>query len=62
MGISKLIQIAVTLAFFAVSSGRLPWVLKEVRVAQLKLIKESQASKWGRAMILDFRNEKSIKN
>lgn len=51
MGIQKLISISVTLAFVAVFFGKLPWVLKEVRIAQMKLVKESQASNWGRAWI-----------
>lgn len=47
MGIQKLISLSVTLAVLAVSTGQLPKVLKVVRVAQLQLIKDSQASKWG---------------
>lgn len=48
----KLISISAVLAVFMVSTGRLPQTLKVVRVAQLQLIKESQASNWGRAMLL----------
>lgn len=51
MGIEKLIQLAVALAILAASTGQLPKVIHSVRVAQLQLIKESQASKWGRAML-----------
>ena len=51
MGIRALIQIAATLAVLAVSSGKLPALLKEVRVAQLHLIKDSLASKWGQAYL-----------
>lgn len=43
----KLIQLAATLGLIATISGQLPRILMEVRVAQLKLLKESQASKWG---------------
>ncbi len=50
MGIKALIKIAVTLAVLAVSSGKLPAILKEVRVAQLYLLKDSQASKWGQTL------------
>jgi len=49
---SKLIQIAATLAVLAVTTGQLPRILREVRVAQLHLIKNSQASKWGQAFLL----------
>jgi hypothetical protein len=48
----KLIAIAVTLAELTVSTGQLPKVLRQLRIAQLQLIKDSQASKWGQAMLL----------
>ncbi len=48
----SLIKVSVTLAFLAVASGNLPLVLKNVRKYQLILIKESQASKWPKAMTL----------
>lgn len=52
MSLDKLIQIAVILAVAAVSTGQLPRILREVRVAQLHLIKDSQASKWGKPFLL----------
>lgn len=48
----KLIAIAATLAALAVASGQLPKVLHKLHVAQLHVIKDSQASKWGQAMLL----------
>ncbi len=51
----SLIAIAVTLAFTAVATGNLPKILKQVRIAQLQLIKDSQASKWPKAMTLPNR-------
>lgn len=51
MNIDKLIAIAATMAILAASTGQLPKVIKEVRIAQLKLIKDSQASKWGMPML-----------
>jgi hypothetical protein len=48
---SKLISISVTMAFLAVGSGKLPWILFQVRKAQIKLIKDSQASKWPKAWV-----------
>ena len=53
----SLISIAVTLAFAAVASGNLPKILFEVRKAQIQLIKESQASKWPKAMTLPERSQ-----
>ncbi|WP_185903037.1 hypothetical protein [Bacteriovorax stolpii] len=49
---NNLIKIAVTLAFLAVVSGNLPRILFEVRKAQMKLMLDSQASKWPKAMFL----------
>lgn len=51
MNIDKLISISAVMAILTVSTGQLPKVLKVVRVAQLQLIKESQASKWGMPML-----------
>jgi hypothetical protein len=46
MGIKSLVQVAVTVALLAVSTGKLPLILKEVRKAQLALLEESKATKW----------------
>jgi hypothetical protein len=50
MGIEKLISIAAVLAMIAASTGTLPRIVHAIRAAQLKIIKESQASKWGQAI------------
>jgi hypothetical protein len=55
MDIQKLISIASTLAVLTVFTGQLPRVLKVVRIAQLELIRDSQASKWGTPMLLPIR-------
>ena len=54
MGLEKLISIAATLAVLAVSTGQLPRILHAVRLAQFHLIHDSQASKWGRALLLPY--------
>ncbi len=51
----KLISIAVALAFLAASTGQLPKIIRKVQLAQYYLIKESQASKWPKAMTLPSR-------
>lgn len=51
MNIDRLIQASVTLAIAATLTGQLPKVIKEVHIAQLKLVKASQASKWGMPML-----------
>ncbi len=53
MGLSKLISLSVTMAFLAVGTRNLPWVLKQVRKAQFELIQDSKASKWQKAMRLN---------
>jgi hypothetical protein len=58
MGLRGLIQVAMTLAVLASATGQLPRVIHVVRVAQLHLIQDSQASKWGRAMLLDSPNNR----
>ncbi len=50
-----LVSIAATLAVLAVASENLPWILFQVRKAQIHLIIESQASKWPKAMTLPSR-------
>ncbi|MBI2604659.1 MAG: hypothetical protein HYW49_01135 [Deltaproteobacteria bacterium] len=52
MKIDGLIQVAVALAFLAVGPGNLPKIIHAVRMAQIQLIQDSQASKWERAMLL----------
>ncbi|HXH74043.1 MAG TPA: hypothetical protein VNJ08_03715 [Bacteriovoracaceae bacterium] len=51
----SLIALAATMAVLAVGSGKLPWILFQVRKAQIHLIIESQASKWPKAMTLPSR-------
>lgn len=45
----SLITVAATLAVLAFASGKLPWILFQVRKAQIRLIIETQASKWPKA-------------
>ena len=52
---NNLIKIAVALSLAAVASGNLPWILMQVRKAQIQLILDSQASKWPKAMTLPSR-------
>ena len=52
MELNRLFQIAAVLAALAVSSHHLPQILHTVRVAQLELLRDSQASKWGHPMML----------
>ena len=48
----SLTAIAATLAVLAVTSGKLPWILLQVRKAQIHLIIETQASNWPKAITL----------
>jgi hypothetical protein len=56
MGLNKLIQYAAILAVLAASSGQLPRIINTVRKAQLELIQDSKASRWGQAMLLPINN------
>ena len=52
----ELIQAAVAAAVIAAATGQLPKFIKVMRVAQYQVIKDSQASKWGRAFLLQHSN------
>lgn len=54
-GTEKLITLGATLAILAAGTGQLPRIIKQVHVAQLKLLKESQASRWPKAALLPHR-------
>ncbi len=49
---NKLIQAAVAAALFAAATGQLPKFIQQARIAQYQLLKDSQASKWGKPMLL----------
>lgn len=52
MGVQKLIGLAAALAVLAASTGQLPRIIMAVQIAQLQLLKDSQASKWPKAALL----------
>jgi hypothetical protein len=52
MGIKQLIELAAALAFLAAATGQLPKAIHRVRIAELKLLKASQASSWGEPLLL----------
>ncbi|NJL25086.1 MAG: hypothetical protein HC902_07870 [Calothrix sp. SM1_5_4] len=56
MNIEKLIPFALAVVLAAASTGQLPKFIRAVQIAQFQLLKESQASKWPKALLL---NEKS---
>lgn len=43
-----LIEIAITLTLMAATTGNLPKIIKQIRLAQLHLLMESRSSNWGR--------------
>lgn len=49
---NKLVKAAVAAALFAAATRQLPKFIQSVRVVQYQLLKDSQASKWGQAMLL----------
>jgi hypothetical protein len=52
MGLEKLISIIATLVVLAASTGQLPRLIREVRIAQVHLIQDTKASTWGMLMLL----------
>jgi len=55
MGLSKLVETALIIVLLAAASGQLPRLNQAIRVAQIQLLKDSQSSNWGRAMLLPVR-------
>lgn len=52
MGFNKLTEAAFVVIVAAALAGQIPRLVQTLRVAQLQLLKESQSSKWGQAMLL----------
>jgi hypothetical protein len=52
MKLNSLVEAALVVILMVAASGQLPRFMQAVRVAQLELVKQSQSSKWGRAMLL----------
>jgi hypothetical protein len=47
MGLNNLIRLAVSLTIAAALTGHLPAITRAVQIAQIKLVHESRATKWG---------------
>lgn len=52
MGLDKVIAMGAAMAILAASTGQLPKAIRVIQIAQLKLLKKSQASKWPKAALL----------
>jgi len=52
MGLNKLIEAVVLIVMMAAATGQLPHLIHTVRVAQLQVLKDSQSTKWGQALLL----------
>ncbi len=57
MGLENLIKLAVALTIAAALTGRLPAITRAVQIAQIKLVHDSRASKWGSPDLLFRRKE-----
>ena len=51
-GIDKIIEAAVALTLLASATGQLPRIIRQVQMAQFKLLEESKTSTWGTLMII----------
>lgn len=47
MGLDNIIKLALTLTLVAAMTGQLPRITKEIRHAQVRLLEQSKASRWG---------------
>jgi hypothetical protein len=61
MGLDKVIAMGAAMAILAASTGQLPKAIRAVQIAQLQLLKESQASNWPKAALLPESKWKSSK-
>ncbi|NJM09550.1 MAG: hypothetical protein HC883_01220 [Bdellovibrionaceae bacterium] len=52
MGINKLAEATLIIVLMAAAVGQLPRLNRAVSIAQIQLLKDSQSSRWGRAMQL----------
>jgi hypothetical protein len=52
MGLDNVIKLALTLTLVAAMTGQLPRITKEIRYAQVRLLEQSKASRWGSPDIL----------
>jgi hypothetical protein len=53
MGINKIIEMAVALTLIAAATGKLPKVIREVQMAQIRLLDQSQTKTWGKLMTFE---------
>ena len=53
MGINKLVEAALIIVLMAAAVGLLPRLNQAVQIAQIQLLKDSQSSTWGRAMLFE---------
>jgi hypothetical protein len=51
----KLIEAVVIFVFMVAATGQLPRFVKNLQIAQYKLLKESQSSNWGKPMLLPIK-------
>jgi len=50
--IEKLVSVALAAVLAAAAVGQLPLLVREVRIAQLQLLKDSETSHWGKPFLL----------
>ncbi len=61
MYLEKIITVAVSVMMLAASTGQLPKLVLAVRKAQIQLIQETKASKWGQVPLLPSTHTNSNK-
>lgn len=52
MGINRAIEAVAVITILLAVTGQLPRAVRAVQIAQLYLLKQSQSSSWGKALLL----------
>lgn len=52
----KLVEAALIVVLVAAAVGQLPRLNKALRLAQIQLLRDSQSSNWGRALLLPLKD------
>jgi hypothetical protein len=55
LGIERIIEIAVALTILASAMDQLPKVIREVQIAEVRLLEQSKTKTWGKLLIVKNR-------
>jgi hypothetical protein len=58
---NRLVQIAIAATLSAAAAGQLPRLLQSIQMAEFRILKDSESSKWGRPFLLPVQRERHTK-